>query len=74
MFTVGGWFGHSDLQVVLEAIKVISNQIASIEQDMMYFFSKMLSAVKQDACFERLSKYERKVKIGAHLFQLYVEN
>lgn len=41
---------------------MIEKQISALEQDMNYYFNKVLEAVHQDTCYTRLSQYETKIK------------
>ena len=39
-------FLPSDTEIILEALEKISKQIAALQQDMDYFFGKVLQAIK----------------------------
>jgi hypothetical protein len=46
----------------MDELNKIEGQIESLRQDMSYFFSKVIDAQKQAACFSQLAPYENKLK------------
>lgn len=43
---------------ILRQLDIIEKQIDFLQQDMDYYFNKVLAAVKQDTCYSTYTKYE----------------
>jgi hypothetical protein len=53
-----GLFNEPTMQDILDQLDDIQKQIAFLQQDMEFYFNKVLAAVKQDTCYSQYSQYE----------------
>lgn len=53
-----GLFNEPSMKDILNQLDDIQMQIAFLQQDMEYYFNKVLAAVKQDTCYSQYAQYE----------------
>lgn len=59
---------------VMLALKQIMSQVSNLEQDMHYYFEKVLSAVRQDTCYQTYAQYEQKIVNANKHLQTMLDN
>lgn len=72
--SIYGWYTQDETKEILDAIQGVSDQIAALEQDMTYYFDKLLQAVQQDICYMQYSQYELVIQQAGRKFQAWSEN
>ena len=59
---------------ILVQLQAISAQIDALQQDMEYYFNKVLDAIQQDTCYAEYAQYELTITQAAKKLNAYLAN
>ena len=59
---------------ILSQLNVIEQQIDFLQQDMEYYFNKVLDAVHQDTCYSQYAAYELTIIQAIAKYNAYLAN